>query len=138
MIRPRTFIAAAALANTLAFHPAGASAAWSESGAGPGGAAAAVMPTGATPTLRSSGDTVTVVWAAANLSSGPAVAGYVVHRYNSVNGSPATVGGTCSGVVSGTSCTETVTSGTWVYTDTPVQLTWTGGESSESSPVTAP
>ena len=135
--RSRSFImATAALAGGFAVRPTVASAAWSANGSGSAGAAAATMPRGSTPTLRASGSTVTVVWTGAQLSNGSAAAGYLVHRYNVATGSGATVGGTCRGVVPANSCSETVPPGTWVYTDTPVQSSWTGGESSESAPVT--
>jgi hypothetical protein len=64
------------------------------------------------------------------------VAGYTVKRYNAVNGALATIGGTCAGLVTTTTCSESVAPGSWIYTDTPVQLTWTGTESAPSGAVT--
>lgn len=96
------------------------------------------MPGGTTPTARASLDAVTVVWTAATFPDGTAVAGYVVRRYDALNGSSAAVGGTCAGIVTTTSCSETVAAGTWFYTDTPVQLSWTGAESAHSNSVTTP
>ncbi|HEX6489406.1 MAG TPA: hypothetical protein VF137_11130 [Candidatus Dormibacteraeota bacterium] len=112
-------------------------AAWSAPGSGAATAAAAVMPTGTAPAASASGSSVTVSWPAATFQNGAAVAGYVIKRYNAINGSVAAVGSGCSGIVTTTSCTEqSVPSGAWIYTDTPVQLTWTGGESSPSNSIT--
>ncbi len=67
------------------------------------------------------------------------MAGYIVNRYNASTGAPATVGAGCSGVVTTTTCTEvSVAPGTWVYTDTPVQVNWTGGASPDSSAIVVP
>ncbi|HEV2361854.1 MAG TPA: hypothetical protein VGS21_09150, partial [Acidimicrobiales bacterium] len=91
------------------------------------------------PSGSASGGSVTISWAAALMGNGTAVAGYVIRRYNSVNGAPATVGARCSGVVVATSCTESpVPSGSWVYTVTPVQMSWTGHESAPSGTITVP
>jgi hypothetical protein len=114
-----------------------ASAAWSAPGAGAAAAGAATMPNGAAPSGSASGEAVTISWPAASLSNGTPVAGYVIHRYDALNGGEATVGAGCSGVVTGTSCTEAaVPPGSWIYTDTPVQLSWSGGESPPSSVIT--
>ena len=44
------------------------------------------------------------------------------------------MGSGCNGVVAATTCTEqSVPAGTWVYTETPVQLNWTGGASPDSA-----
>lgn len=78
-------------------------------------------------------------WTAAALSNGTGVAGYTVSRYDSVTGTQQVVGAGCSGVVTTTSCTESsVPAGSWVYTDTPVQLSWTGGQSGQSGTVVVP
>lgn len=130
--------AGVALAGTL-LHPLAASAQWSVAGAGPGAAAATTMPNGATPSAAAGGSTVRVSWAAVTMGSGAAVSGYVIHRYNAINGGQATVGAGCAGVVTATTCTElSVPSGSWIYTDTPVLANWAGGESSPSSPVSVP
>ncbi len=116
-----------------------ASAAWSASGTGQAAAASTVMPTGASPTIGAVGTSVNVSWTTADLQSGPAVAGYMVHRFSTVTGSPATVGAGCSGIVSVTTCTELgVTAGSWYYTDTPVEVNWIGGQSPDSAAVTVP
>ena len=112
---------------------------WSASGAGAAASAASVMPTGAAPTAAASGSSVLVSWSPVALSNGTNVAGYVVSRYDAATGLSGSVGASCSGVVTTTSCTESsVPAGNWVYTDTPVQLSWTGGQSATSASVTVP
>lgn len=97
------------------------------------------MPAGGPPVGSASGTSVTIRWPATTLSNGAPVAGYVIARFNSLNGAAATVGAGCSGVVTATTCTEQgVPSGTWIYTDTPVQLNWTGTPSPASAPVSVP
>lgn len=86
-----------------------------------------------------SGTSVSVRWPAVTLSNGTPVAGYVIRRFDALNGAEATVGPGCSGVVTTTICTElSVPAGTWVYTDTPVLLSWTGGQSSATAPIVVP
>jgi hypothetical protein len=137
---PRTLLCVTGISLAVALalgRAAPASAAWSGSGSGSGAGAAAVMPTGSAPHGTVSGTSVTVSWSVATLSSGTAVAGYVVSRYNASTGAPATVGAGCSGVVTTTSCTELdVTAGSWVYTDKPVEVNWSGGQSADSASVT--
>ena len=114
-------------------------AAWSASGTGQGGAAAATMPTGVSPTGSATVSSVTIRWTAVTLSNGAPVAGYVISRFNALNGSAATVGPGCAGVVTTTTCTElSVPSGAWIYTDTPVLQSWTGGASPASAPIVVP
>jgi hypothetical protein len=115
----------------------GAWAYWSAGSAagGSGASLAATVPQGATPTAVSAGTSVTVSWAAATLSNGTAVAGYIVKRYNASTGVLQTIGSGCTGTVTATSCTETsIPNGQWQYTDTPVFATnWVGTESAKSS-----
>jgi hypothetical protein len=114
----------------------GAAAEWSSSGDGGAAGGALTMPAGNTPSGAVSGSDVSVRWLAATFPDGTAVAGYVVKRYG-LNGAPVPVGAGCSGVVTTTTCTEhNVPSGSWTYTDTPVQDSWSGGESPPSSPAT--
>ncbi len=114
-------------------------AAWSAHALGSAAGAATVMPTGSAPAGRVSGTSVIVSWPVATFASGAPVAGYVVMRFNAVNGTPATVGSSCSGVVATTTCTEaSVPAGSWIYTETPVQLNWTGGQSPDSTTVVVP
>jgi len=106
---------------------------WTTTGSGSAAGAAATMPTGTAPSGSAVGSAVTISWPAATFADGVPVAGYVINRYNAATGGPATVGPGCNGVVTATSCTESsVPGGQWVYTDTPVQLGWTGGESAPS------
>ncbi|HEY6427196.1 MAG TPA: hypothetical protein VIX84_08170, partial [Acidimicrobiales bacterium] len=66
-------------------------------------------------------------------------AGYLVERTNVVTGTGSAAGGTCAGTVTTTTCTdEPVPPGTWTYADTPLQLSWTGGQSPASNLVTVP
>ena len=133
-MRPRHPVVAAALAFGAACALAApALAAWSASGSGAADGAASTMPGGSTPAVSPSGSAVTVRWPAATFPNGAQVEGYVVHRYDTASGLEATVGSSCSGVVATTICTETgVPSGSWVYTDTPVQGGWTGAQSPPS------
>jgi hypothetical protein len=82
------------------------------------------------------GGTVAVSWAASTLANGVAVSGYAVTRYSATN-VPQAVGGTCSGLVAATTCTETgVPTGTWTYTITPRFATnWMGAESAKSAAI---
>jgi hypothetical protein len=132
-LRPAAACATLALLAPLA---APALAAWSSSGIGSAAGAATTMPVGSAPTARASGTTVTVVWNGASMSNGVAVAGYIIKRYDS-SGTQATVGASCNGTVTTPTCTESnVPAGTWTYTDTPVQQSWTGTESPASNSVT--
>jgi hypothetical protein len=135
--RPHRYLLAVAVAVPFALAPASvALAAWSTQGQGNAAGAATVMPNGTAPTGAAVSASVTITWTAAQFPNGAAVAGYVINRYNATTGAPATVNAGCSGVVTTTTCTEqSVQPGTWVYTDTPVQLTWTGGTSPDSAPV---
>ena len=97
------------------------------------------MPTGAAPTGSATGSSVTIRWPAVTLSNGAPVGGYVISRFNALDGSAAIVGAGCSGVVTTTTCTEqSVPAGSWIYTDTPVLLSWTGGASPASAPIVVP
>lgn len=127
--------AAIALALALALAAA-AIAAWSAQGDGTAAGAATTMPAGQAPTVQASGSSVTVSWPAATLAGGTPVAGYTIQRYDT-RGVAAAVGATCNGTVTATTCTETnVPPGTWAYTDTPVQDSWTGAKSPASNAVT--
>ena len=137
--RQGALLASAVAAAALLLHPAFAGAQWSLSAIGSAAGAATVMPAGQAPGAAATGGTVTVQWPAATFANGDAVAGYTVQRFNAINGQLASVGAGCSGVVTVTTCTErAVPSGSWVYTDTPVEAGWTGFASPASSPVTTP
>jgi hypothetical protein len=114
-------------------------ASWSTNVSGSGAVSAATLVGGgAAPSAVVSGTvtkSVTLTWTARTLSSGGAVAGYVIRRYNA-SGVAQTVGASCSGTVTGTTCTETnvplsipVVNPYWTYTVQPVQGAWTGAES---------
>ena len=129
----------AATAASIVATSSVALAAWNAQGSGSAGAAAATMPTGAAPTGSATGSSVSIRWPAVSLSSGAPVAGYIINRYNALNGAAATVGAGCSGIVTTTTCTElSVPSGSWIYTDTPVQLSWMGTPSPASAAITVP
>jgi hypothetical protein len=111
-----------------------AAAAWVESGSGSGYSKSLTMPTGATPTVSTSTNNVTVSWAASMIGSA-AVSGYTVKRYDSSN-TLQTIGASCSGLITTTSCTETgVPAGRWKYTVTPRRGNWVGTESAYSASV---
>ena len=130
-MRRAAVIAAAALA--LASPAVGA---WSAGAGGSGAAAARTMPAGNTPSGTASFGSVTVTWTASTFAGGTPVPGYVVRRFNSLTQVEASVLPACSGIVSGTSCTESgVTIGSWRYTVTPAAGTWRGGQSAQSSAV---
>jgi hypothetical protein len=135
--RLSTFVVCAAVALALVLTPASrADAAWTGQGSGKAAAAARLMPSGTAPSGTALSDQVTISWPPSTFSNGVDVAGYIVNRYNASTGAMATVGTGCSGVLTTTTCTETsVARGPWLYTDTPVQVNWTGGQSAESAPV---
>ena len=108
---------------------------WSAGSATGGNGAAAVSSVnqGATPTASAAGNAVTVAWAPTTLTTGQAVTGYTVKRYS---GSTAqTILSGCAGVITSTSCVEnTVPTGVWTYSVTPLFATnWVGVESAKSS-----
>lgn len=137
-IRHREFAIATVAFALIAFLPSVALAAWSCAGAGTASGAAATMPTGTPPTAVGAGSAVDVRWTPVVLSDGASVEGYIVLRVGS-NGAAVPASGSCAGVVITTTCTDSaVPSGSWSYSDTPVQDSWSGGESPLSSPVTVP
>ena len=113
---------------------------WSASSipGGGGAAAATTVNQGATPTASLAGTAVTVSWAASTLSNGIPVSGYVVKRYDVATLSSQTILSACAGTVTATTCTEnSVPTGQWVYSVTPVFATnWRGVESLKSNAVT--
>lgn len=112
----------------LLLAPAAAGA-WSTAGTGAAASRAAVVGAGSTPLAVGLLTTVSVTWAASTVGGAPAQ-GYRIRRYNAVSGAESVVGGTCAGVVAGTSCTESgVGLGTWRYSVTPVVHGWSGVES---------
>lgn len=90
----------------------------------------------ATPNVTASKASITVSWAASTLSSGAAITGYTVQRYDTGNVAQ-TVGAGCAGTRTTLACTETaVPNGLWTYRITPVLATnWVGPQSASSAQV---
>lgn len=127
---PRLLAASLAVA---VLGPATALASWNAGGPGNSYAKALSVSTGNTPTASVTNRSVTVNWTATG--GNVPVAGYTVKRF-STGGVEQTVGSSCSGTVSGTTCTETaVPPGSWRYTVTPVKQNWKGAESGLSNAV---
>ena len=104
-------------------------------GSGTSSASASTVGAGQQPTASASGGSVTVSWAQATLAGGTPVAAYSIKRYDA-NSVAQTVNASCSGTIAALTCTETsVPSGTWTYTDTPLQNSWHGAESPKSAQV---
>jgi hypothetical protein len=100
---------------------AAGAAAWNAGSSGSGAAKARTL-VGAQPTLVKSGVvtlSISVSWAATTGATG-----YVITR----TGGAGAVGGTCSGTVTATSCSDTpvLPLQTYTYTVTPVAGSWTG------------
>ena len=130
-MRLRSSVAATAAALTVV---ATAGAAWDGGGAGDGAAAARTLAVGPTPsaTAPALSLTITVSWTAAPLATG-----YVITRRNALGVAEAP-GGTCAGVVTATSCSETVLAGTYRYAASIRRNGWEGSPGTESAPVTVP
>jgi hypothetical protein len=113
---------------------ASALAGWAGGGTGDAAAAAATLAAGPTPTATAPplSLTVTVSWASAPLATG-----YVLTRRNAV-GIPEAPGGTCAGVVAGTSCSETVLAGAYRYAVAVRRSGWTGPIGADGAQVTVP
>ncbi len=105
---------------------------------GHGAGAATSVNRGSTPTAVAAGADVSLDWPASTLSTGDAVTGYRVARYDAQNSSPETVLAGCAGTRTLRTCTESgLPDGRWVYTITPVIGThWSGPEGPPSAPVT--
>jgi hypothetical protein len=119
----------------LALIPSAATAKFVSSASGnPGSLAATVNPAN-TPSATVAGTTVNLSWTTSTLSTGDAVTGYLIKRYDSEGNVEQTIGsGTCSATVSGTTCNETsVPEGTWKYSVTPAHNNWRGAESAKTS-----
>lgn len=103
---------------------------------GAGDAQATTLSAGSQPGVSVVGSSVAVSWSATQLPDGVGVSGYEVVAYDTITSAPRTVGGTCAGVVSSTSCTDTgVPSGSWRYSVVPREDAWIGPASSLSAPV---
>jgi hypothetical protein len=123
------------LVGSLVTTPSVADASWNSSAGGSGRVSAITIGPGNAPTTTVSGRTVELSWTASTMSSGAAVGGYVITRYDSAGSSQQTiVSGACAALVSGTSCSETATpAGTWQYSVTPAYGDWRGPESPKTS-----
>ena len=120
----------------LAAGPSPAWGAWGGPGTGTGYGGAVSMPTGSTPTPSITGRNVGVSWAQSVLPDTTPVNAYVIKRYDTF-GVAQTIGSSCSGNVSGLTCTEAATPpGVWTYTVTPKHHQWFGSESAASVGVT--
>jgi hypothetical protein len=112
---------------------------WTRATTGNANAQADQLNTGNQPSLTSlSAQNVTIHWSAATTAStGGAVSGYTINRYNAATGGIGTAATSgCSGTVTGTSCTESsVAPGTWYYAVTPVLDNWLGIESARSAAI---
>jgi hypothetical protein len=113
--------------------PGGAAAAWTLTRSGSGAAKAKTLGAGNTPTLSINGRKVTVSWTASSFTTGGAVPGYVIRRYNATTGVGQGAANGCSGTITGLTCTENnVPTGSWQYTVTPAAGNWRGTESAKS------
>jgi hypothetical protein len=103
-------------------------AAWTASTSGDGKAKAGSL-AGNAPTATKSG-TITIS-VALSWASTPGATGYIIQRTGGIG----SLGGTCTGTLSGTSCTDTpvVPLNTYSYTVTPVAGSWTGIPSTATS-----
>jgi hypothetical protein len=107
--------------------------------AGEGGSLAQLVPPGNTPEASAAGRDMTVSWAESFLTGGAPSTGYELRRYDT-NGVEQTVLDGCSGILTNLYCTEnSVPTGAWRYTVTPLFGSWTGTASLESATqVTSP
>jgi hypothetical protein len=105
---------------------------------GNGAAAVTSVNQGATPTASAVAQAVTVSWAASTLTTGQAVTGYQVKRYDANTLAPQMILSSCTGTVAATTCVEnSVSAGSWKYAITPVfAANWLGAESARSTTVT--
>jgi hypothetical protein len=104
------------------------SAAWSANVSGNGNAKAGAL-VGNAPTATKSG--VVTISVALTWVATPRATGYIIQRTGGVG----SLGGTCTGTLTATSCTDTpvVPLNTYSYTVTPVAGSWTGTTSPATS-----
>jgi hypothetical protein len=128
---------ALAIAGVLALTGV-AHAAWAVGASGNGAAQAKTMlgVGGNVPTGSAAGSSVTLTWTASLFVDGATIPSYVIRRFNSITSAEATVLSACSGIVTGTTCTENgVSIGSWTYTVTPAAGLWRGVQSAQSSAI---
>jgi hypothetical protein len=133
-----TLLAAAALVALVGHVALGFWSGSASNGGGDARAGAATVGAGAAPSAGEAGSAnVVVTWGASSLSNGVPVDGYLVRRYDEDTGVAGTIETGCSGLITGTSCTEPDTPvGDWAYTVTPViGAHWRGAESLRSGAV---
>jgi hypothetical protein len=99
-------------------------AAWTNNASGTGKAKGGAL-VGNAPSATKSG--IIVISVALNWAPTPRATGYIIQRTGGIG----SLGGTCTGTTSGTSCTDTPVVGlnTYSYTVTPVAGSWTGTQS---------
>jgi hypothetical protein len=123
------FVAAVAVA-----FPGGAAGAWVLMRSGSGAAKAKTLGSGNAPSASVSGRRVTLSWTASSFTTGGAVPGYLVRRYNAVTGVGQGAANGCSGTITVLTCSESsVPAGSWQYTVTPAAGNWRGPESAKSA-----
>lgn len=130
-MKPRVALAVSLMLAVVA-GPGVSWAAWVGVGGGGGYGAAVTMPTGGTPSVSVTGRNVAVSWSQATFPDSTPVNAYVLERYNGI-GIAQGVGSSCSGTISGLTCTEAaVPPGVWTYAVTPKHHQWLGIEGSLS------
>jgi hypothetical protein len=132
----RARIALLVLVTVATAFPGGAAAAWALTRSGSSAAKAKTLGAGDTPNVSSSGRRVTVSWAVSSWTTGGAVPGYVIRRYNVLTGVGTNALNGCAGTITALTCIESsVPTGSWQYTVTPAAATWRGPESGKSAVV---
>ena len=98
---------------------------------------ALIMPSGQAASASVTGRNVTVTWTKSTLPNGTDVQDYQVTRYNASSGASSSPLTSCSGNVTGLTCTETgAPSGSWKYAITPRWNNWVGTTGPQSATVT--
>ena len=132
----RARIALLVLVAVATAFPGGAAAAWALTRSGSSAAQAKTLGAGNTPNVSASGRRVTVSWTASSWTTGGAVPGYVIRRYNAITGVGTNALNGCAGTITALTCTESsVPTGSWRYTVTPAAANWRGPESAKSAVV---
>jgi hypothetical protein len=127
----RSVLVLAVVAGLISAGPT-ALAAWNKTSDGNGRTRAISMPSGNTPWTSVSNRNVTVSWSAVTMPGGIPVDGYRVYRYNGSTSVPVT--GSCVGVVSNLTCSETAMApGSWRYAVAPVYKLWQGAQGPQSA-----
>jgi hypothetical protein len=126
---------ACAVAAMLAIT-SGAGASWAVGASGTAATKAKTMLGGNVPNGSASGSSVTLTWTASLFADGSTIPSYAIRRFNALTSAEATVLSACSGIVTGTTCTENgVALGSWKYTVTPAAGAWRGAQSAQSAAI---